>query len=448
MTLRDYVDVMKRWWKVIAALTLVGALAGGLLSLVLPAKYVATAQLYVSIPTSDSATELNQAATYLSRELKSYATVATSPYVLEPVAKDTGVGKSVADLQSMLDVTNPTATSIIQVDASAETPDEAEKVANGVAKELTEGVGSLSPEVANRAGAVKATVLSKAQRPDKASGIPSWTYPLIGLAVGALIGVVLAFIMGSLVRRPRTAEELRRIPGASLVASVPRVKTLSDARSFEPAALERSASGESTPQITALRSRLQQRHAEVLPQVDGCAVLTVTGDRSGDGATTVALELARSFVGLGSRVALVDAHLADRGMTELLAQQTHLGICDLVEHRAPANQSTVQLEQGLTFLPAGSPTSRSSDLVCSEPMVALIQELRAEFDVVILDCSPLGESADAVVLGELSDEILLVTVPGGVSSDRLQTAVEGFRGAPVSIVANKVRSSRGRSGLV
>lgn len=448
MTLRDYAEVLKKWWKIIAALAVVGLVAGGVLAVALPAKYEASSQLYVTIPTSDSATELNQAATYLSRELKSYATVATTPYVLDPVIRDKGLNRSVSDLQDMLDVTNPTATSVIQVNATAETPEEAQQVANGVADQLTKGVQSLSPEVANREGAVKAELLSRAQLPEKRSGIPAAVYPAAGLALGALLGVVLAFVLESLVRRPRTLTELRSVPGAALTASVPRLKHLSDALSFDPAAIEQSGAAAPTPHVTALRSRLQQRHAEVLPQVEGCATFVVTGTRSGDGASTVALELARSFAGLGSRVVLVDAHLSDRGMTELLAQQAHPGVSDLVERRAAAEQSAVRLEPGLTFLPAGSPTSRPSDLVCSEPMVALLRELHGEFDVVVLDCSPLGESADAAVLGELADEVLLVTVPGRVSTDQLHSAVTAFREVPVSLVANKVRSGRGHAGLV
>ena len=448
MTLRDYVDILKKWWKVIAALSVVGLLAGGILAVAMPSKYEATAQLYVSIPTSDSATELNQAATYLARELKSYTTVATSPYVLEPVRRNTGMNDSVSELQDMLDVTNPTATSVIQVSATADSPEDAQTLANGVVRELTKGVESLSPEVANRQGAVRAKVLSEAQRPDKTSGIPAWVWPPAGLVAGALLGVVAAMVLESLVRRPRTITELRTVPGAALTATLPRMKHVSDARSFDPVVAEQVPAVQNTPQITAMRARLQQRHPEVLPHNTGCAVLAVTGTRRGDGATTVAVELARSFAALGSRVALLDAHLSDRGGTLLLAQQEQPGISDLLERRAAAEQSVVRLDARLTFLPAGSPTERASDLVCSEPMGSLVNDLRTEFDVVIVDCPPLDESADAVVLGELADEILLVTVPGRVTADALQNSVAQLRGAPVSLVANKVRSARGSSGLV
>ena len=448
MTLRDYVDILKKWWKVIAALSVVGLLAGGILAVAMPSKYEATAQLYVSIPTSDSATELNQAATYLARELKSYTTVATSPYVLEPVRRNTGMNDSVSELQDMLDVTNPTATSVIQVSATADSPEDAQTLANGVVRELTKGVESLSPEVANRQGAVRAKVLSEAQRPDKTSGIPAWVWPPAGLVAGALLGVVAAMVLESLVRRPRTITELRTVPGAALTATLPRMKHVSDARSFDPVVAEQVPAVQNTPQITAMRARLQQRHPEVLPHNTGCAVLAVTGTRRGDGATTVAVELARSFAALGSRVALLDAHLSDRGGTLLLAQQEQPGISDLLERRAAAEQSAVRLDARLTFLPAGSPTERASDLVCSEPMGSLVNDLRTEFDVVIVDCPPLDESADAVVLGELADEILLVTVPGRVTADALQNSVAQLRGAPVSLVANKVRSARGSSGLV
>lgn len=448
MTLRDYADVLKKWWKIIAVLAVVGLVAGGIFSLVTTSKYEATAQLYVSIPTSDSATELNQAATYLSRELKSYATVASSPYVLGPMIEDTGLNRSVSDVSDMVEVTNPTATSIIQINATAESPAEAQEIANGVADQLIKGVASLSPEVANRTGAVRAEVLSRAQQPTKPSGIPSLVYPAAGLVLGALLGVVLAFVLDSLIRRPRTLHELRSVQGASLTATVPRLKQLSDALSFDPAAIEQSGAAQPSPYVTTLRSRLQQRHAQVLPQVDGCATFVVTGSHTGDGTSTVALELARSFAALGSRVALLDAHLSDRGLTNLLAQQDRPGVSDLLERRAGVDRSAVQLEPGLTFLPAGSPTGRASDLVCSEDMVSLLRELRAEFDVVIVDCSPLDESADAPVLGELADEVLLVTVPGRVGWDQLETGVAGFREVPVSLVANKVRSARGHAGLV
>ena len=110
MSLHDYVDILKKWWKVILTFTMVGLVAGGIFAMTSPDKYEATSSLYVSIPTSDSATELNQAATYLARELKSYATVATSPYILKPVIEDKGVDKTVGALQDMVDVTNPTAT--------------------------------------------------------------------------------------------------------------------------------------------------------------------------------------------------------------------------------------------------------------------------------------------------------------------------------------------------
>ena len=147
-------------------------------------------------------------------------------------------------------------------------------------------------------------------------------------------------------------------------------------------------------------------------------------------------------------MALVDANLSDRGATVLLAQHNHLGVSDLVERRAGADQSTVRLEMGLTFLPAGTPTPRPSDLVCSEPMAALVGELRSEFDVVVLDCSPLQDSVDAAVLGELADEVLLVTVPGKTSTDQLQFSVQGFRETPVALVANQVRPSRAHSGVL
>ena len=69
MTLRDYAEVLKKWWKTIAALAVVGLVAGGVLAVALPAKYEASSQLYVTIPTSDSAVSYT------------HLTLPTTPYV-------------------------------------------------------------------------------------------------------------------------------------------------------------------------------------------------------------------------------------------------------------------------------------------------------------------------------------------------------------------------------
>ncbi|MBX7557148.1 hypothetical protein K1Y78_57130, partial [Streptomyces sp. tea 10] len=60
----------------------------------------------------------------------------------------------------------------------------------------------------------------------------------------------------------------------------------------------------------------------------------------------------------------------------------------------------------------------------------------------------LQDSVDAAVLGELADEVLLVTVPGKTSTDQLQFSVQGFRETPVALVANQVRPSRAHSGVL
>ncbi|MDO5367531.1 polysaccharide biosynthesis tyrosine autokinase [Kocuria sp.] len=450
MTLRDYFDVLRKRWLVVAGLMLVGLLVGGVIALVIPPKYQATAQLYVAIPTSDSAAELNQAATYLSRELKSYATLATTPFVLEPVADRPDVNESVAALEGMLSVTNPTATSLIDVAATAETPEKAQTVANAVADELTRGVSTLSPSVEGRDSTVRATTISRAELPASSSGLPAWSYPLIGLASGAVLGAILAFLVEGLDRRPRTVQDLRQVRGAILAGAIPRLKQLSTRGLAQSSS--HGSRGETTgvadqprvpQQLVSLRSVLQRHHPEVLPHVPGSAVLLVTGSRHRDGATTVASELARSYADLGSRVVLVDAHLQNRGLSELLGEDMQVGVADIAGGSAKAEETAVKLGPNLMFIPAGTETVRPSDVVCSERMNVLIGELRDEFDVVVIDCSPLTETADSVVLSRASDVVLLVTVPGGTPMGRLQQAVDGYGDTQVALVANRSGHHRG-----
>lgn len=443
MTLRDYFDVLRKRWLVVAAVALVGLIGGAVIALTVPSKYEATAQLYVSVPVSDSAVELNQASTYLARELTSYAALATTPLVLEPVTESDDTDQTVTELQGMLEVTNPTATSLLEVTASAQEPEDAADLANAVAEELTHGISTVSPQVQGEAGTVEATLVSRAQAPNTTSGLPLSAYPAIGLAAGLVVGMILALLIDGLDNRPRTVSDLHRLRGAPALATIPRLKRHSPVLS--PAA---QSDGDEHDRVSlaqpfvSLRAHLQRSHPEVLPNAAGSAVFLVTGSRGGDGASTTALGLARSFAHLGSRVVLVDAHLTDGGITDLVGQNSRPGIVNIVSGLTRAEECVVELEANLRFLPAGDRTNRPSDVACSQRLRQLIGDLSQEFDVVIIDCASAEEAADGAVLASACDSILLVTVPGRTATEQLQATVDVFGDRPVHIVANRAGHPR------
>jgi protein-tyrosine kinase len=143
---------------------------------------------------------------------------------------------------------------------------------------------------------------------------------------------------------------------------------------------------------------------------------------SGEGRTLTALNLALALRSSSPRgVLLVDADVWRPGLNQVLLVEARSGLSDAVESgEAPA---PIVVSTGLALLPAGRPTTASAAMLASDEMRAVLRELSAEYDWVLIDTPPLGEVPDAAQLGRLVDGILLVVANSRTDIATLRQAV-------------------------
>lgn len=84
MELHDYLAILRKQWVVITVITLLGALAGLALALTGTPTYAATAKVFVSTTSGDSAAELAQGNSFTMQRVETYADLVTTAAVLEP----------------------------------------------------------------------------------------------------------------------------------------------------------------------------------------------------------------------------------------------------------------------------------------------------------------------------------------------------------------------------
>ena len=84
MDLRDYLALLRRNWALIAAVTLMGLLSGGGVTLLVKPTYTADTQLFVAIQGSGTVSELQQGNTFSQARVQSYVKTITTPVVLQP----------------------------------------------------------------------------------------------------------------------------------------------------------------------------------------------------------------------------------------------------------------------------------------------------------------------------------------------------------------------------
>jgi capsular exopolysaccharide synthesis family protein len=150
----------------------------------------------------------------------------------------------------------------------------------------------------------------------------------------------------------------------------------------------------------------------------------------------VSANLAVAMAQADQKVILVDADLRrphlhtlfgipqEPGVTTALLEQTDDAALPLVKTEVP----------GLSVMPAGALPPNPADILASDKMQTLLERLRAESDVVILDVPPVIVAVDASVLGTRGDGTLLVVRAGHSRRDHIAQAKEMLERSHVRVL--------------
>ena len=253
-------------------------------------------------------------------------------------------------------------------------------------------------EVASRLDAYPVTVMN----PAKADTIPSNVSRRLIVAMAGLAGLIAAsasaLALESLDRRVRGAEQVAAITGLPVLGTVPRVAALPLlGRGGDP----------SQPPVLAEAYRGLRTAIHLSSRQDGCRCLVVTSSTPGEGKSTVATRLAISLAAAGARVLLIDADLRKPTLHHQLGEHGERGLSFLLAGYTgiePLGTSYANLD----FLGVGVRPPNPGELLHSPGLAWLIERSRPQYQYIVIDTPPLTEAADALVVSEHADSIVLV----------------------------------------
>lgn len=175
--------------------------------------------------------------------------------------------------------------------------------------------------------------------------------------------------------------------------------------------------------------------------------IMVTSRHASEGKSYVTMNLMRTLAGIGRRVVLVDADLRASGIQanyRLRCAEGRIdglseylsGHCDLEDALYETNIP------GAYMIPAGHEAPNPLQLMVTDKMQQLIEQLGEEFDIVLMDTPPVGILADAVALAKYCDGALLVVGYRQGKQREITDAVENIRQTGCKLlgaVLNEVR---------
>jgi capsular exopolysaccharide synthesis family protein len=434
--------IARRRWVSIVVVTLLAVLVGLIHALTAPVSYRSTASAFFSLTTGSSASDLVQGSTYAQNQVQSFALLATTPAVLQPVVDELGLTIGPEDLAAQIQAQVPVGTVIVKVTATDASARTSAQLANAVVASLSKVVEDIAPK--DDAG--KATVLATTVAPAQVPAAPSSPdVPLIlaaALVIGLVLGAGQAWAREAVDTRVRDAEALADVTDRPIIGTVASWP----ARTGDPVVVAAAPYSSQSESFRHLRTNLQFLRLADDP-IAGAHVLSITSSLAGEGKSTVSTNLAVALAQTGARVLLVDADLRRPTIAGLLRLEGSVGLTTVLARQA-ALVDLVQPwgEHGLHVLPSGPLPPNPAELLGSPVMRRLVEQMRRRYDYIVFDSAPLLPVADAVVLSRLVDGTVVVAQAGRVRTGQLGQALANLAqvSAPVvGLVLNRVRRDEG-----
>jgi polysaccharide biosynthesis transport protein len=287
------------------------------------------------------------------------------------------------------------------------------------------------------AGTGSPRIIQPGYVPTSESGSPVQTI-VLGLLLGALLGVGLALLREQADRRLHRAEQVSAAFDAPVLTTVPRNRALKRHRRF----------GDLPPEVAEAFRMLQMnlRYAGDEP----VRSLLVTSARSREGKTTVAWNLASAATSSGLSVALVEADMRRPSLAERYELESAPGLAEALLGQISVAEALQAVSltgdvkgnghsRRLDVLVAGTPPPDPWALMQSPAMTRLLEVLKQHHDLVVVDTPPIPHVADAISLLRRVDGVLVtasVNSTRGPEARQLRDQLQTLDARILGVVAN------------
>ena len=440
MDVRALLAVLRKYWLSLVGVTVLGAVLAGVYVAITPPTYTAESQVFLSVQGGQTTNDLVQGSSYATTVARNFALVATTPKVLDGAIKDLNLDTTAQTLAKHITTSIPTNTSIISIDVTDGSAQQAANIAQSVAENLRSAVADLSTVSGTmQTTVVTATIITPAVVPTSATSPKLALTLALGLVLGLAIGVGQAVLRKTLDVSIRTEDDVAEATTHSVLARIP----FSTSISKDSLAVVNDPQSPLAEEYRRLRANLSFMDLDS----DRTPIYVITSSLAGEGKSITAINLAFSFAEDGIRVLLIDADLRRPMIASYLGMESAAGLTTVLV--AKARLADVVQHVGanhLDILPIGAIPPNPVELIASTSMSRLLATAAQEYDVIIVDSAPLVPVVDTTLLSTLTTGTLVVVGAGKVKTPELQEAMESLSRAKATVlgvVLNMVKSKDG-----
>jgi len=348
--------------------------------------------------------------------VKTYATIIQSRRVVNKVIESLSLSMDYNDVISKLSVTNDTDTQIITITITDTNSERAATIANSFANVLIEDLAQ-SMDITNVKVIDEAIINDNPVEPKKTLNI------IIGCFGGAMIGLLFAFVLESMDNKIKTHDDVKKYLKIKTLGIVPLNSIDNDVKSRRKNKKYNKLDEVKRSRIKILNdpnSIVSESIRMIRTNLNfaDLKVINVTSTMPSEGKSEFVSNLAVSFAMLDKKVLIVDCDLRKPKIHRNFGLERDRGLSDVLLSKFISVEDVImefdENETHVDVLSAGSLVSNPSELINSQNFIDLIHQLREKYDLVLIDCPPISNLTDGVLVSKLADGTIYV-----IESDRI-----------------------------
>ena len=169
-------------------------------------------------------------------------------------------------------------------------------------------------------------------------------------------------------------------------------------------------------QYRAIRTNIEYSNVD-----QNTKTILVTSSDKNEGKTTTVSNLAVSFANLNKKVLIIDCDLRNPSIHKMFRLNNIYGLTDILAKDRAVDKCIQKTElENLYVLTAGSTPPNPAEILSSEKMKNLIEDLKNIYDYIFIDTPPIGLVTDAGVLSSFIDGVVLVVKSESVEKKYLE----------------------------
>lgn len=356
--------------------------------------------------------------------VKTYTEIIKSRKIINQVKEELNLDLSYKEIYDMLSVTSVSDTELITIKVDNTSKKLACDIANTIADVFIEEIKQ-TMEINN----IKVIDMAiEGENPVSPKIILNCA---IGFAGGLFIGLILAFLIESMDNKIKNHEDVKKylklktlgvIPHNSIdYEAIGKKKTYTNPNEINLKILNEPTSVVSES-IRMLRTNLNYLDMKLI---------NVTSTLPSEGKSEVISNLAFSFAMLDKKVLIIDCDLRKPKVHRNFGLNRRQGVSNVVLSKGTLDyREAVQKfyddkgQTSIDILTAGSKISNPSELINNPSFAKLLNDVKADYDLVLIDCPPISSLTDGVLVSKLADGTVYVIESERTDYQIIQSCIE------------------------